>query len=313
MGDALLTLLRDSNTRTVLVGASLLGVSCGAVGAIAMFRKRALLGDAIAHASLPGVALAYMVVGERSLAVLLLGAVVMGLLASAFIAVVRAISRVKEDAAMAIVIGCFFGLGIVLTQIVQRQPGGSKAGLDTFIFGKAASMVQRDAVTITVVAAVALGAVVLLAKEFKTLCFDAGYAASLGWHTLTLDLALVTLVCLCTVSGLPAVGVVLVVALLVIPPAAARFWSDRFGVVVALSGGIGLLASAAGTIASATLPVPSGTLSRGWPTGPLIALSAGACFLVSLLASPRRGLVADVVRRVRMRAWSARDSAGGAT
>lgn len=294
-------LFHDANARTVLLGTSLLGLASGVVGTIAMLRKRSLLGDAVAHASLPGIALAYFVVGDRHFAAFLLGALAMGLVAAAFITLVRRLSRVKEDAAMAIVIGCFFGLGIVLTQIIQRSPGGSKAGLDTFIFGKAASMVRDDAHLIVLVAAGVLAVVALLLKEFKSLCFDKEFAASLGWPTLGLDFALVALVCVCTVAGLPAVGVVLMVSLLVIPGAAARFWSDRFGVVLMLAGAMGMLAGAGGTALSALLPAPSGALSRGWPTGPLITLTAAAMFIASLLFAPRRGVIADGVRRWKTR------------
>ena len=118
---------------------------------------------------------------------------------------------------------------------------------------------------------------------------------------MALDLGLMMLVCICTVVGLPAVGVVLMVSLLVIPPAAARFWTDRLGTMVVLAGALGGLAGALGTALSATIPAPEGGLSRGWPTGPMITLVAAAIFVVSLLVAPRRGVLADVVRRTSLR------------
>ena len=293
--------LQDVNTRVVLVGATVLGIASGVIGSLAVLRRRSLVGDAVAHAALPGVCVAYMVVGERDFAAFMLGATVFGVLAAAFVALVRAHTRVKEDAAIALAIGGFFGLGIVLSRIIQNQPGGNRAGLDSFIFGKAASMVRDDAAMILAVSGSVLIITGLLYKEFKLLCFDRDFAAGQGWPTFSLDLLLMALICVCTVVGLPAVGVVLMVALLVIPSVAARFWTDRLGVMVLLSGLFGGAAGLLGTVLSATVPAPSGALSRGWPTGPLIVLVAAGVFLVSLLASPGRGLLADLVRRAALR------------
>lgn len=293
--------LQDANTRVVLLGATVLGVASSVVGSFAVLRKRSLVGDAVAHAALPGVCAAYFVVGERNFAAFLLGAAVFGVLAAAFVSAVKHFTRVKEDAAIAISIGGFFGLGIVLSRIIQNQPQGNRAGLDSFIFGKAAGMVRADAALILGVAAACLACVTLLYKEFKLLCFDREFAAGQGWPTFALDLALMTLVCACTVVGLPAVGVVLMVALLVIPPVAARFWTDRLSSVLVLAGVFGGASGLIGTVFSATVPAPDGALSRGWPTGPLIVLVAAAIFIVSMLAAPRRGLLADAFRRITLR------------
>lgn len=294
-------LLQDANTRVVLLGACALGIAAGAVGCFAVLRKRSLMGDAVAHAALPGVCAAYFVVGERNFPALLLGALVFGVIASAFVTFVKSFTRIKEDAAIAMAIGGFFGLGIVLSRLIQNQPGGNRAGLDGFIFGKAASMVRSDALTIALVALGVLGVIAVCYKEFKVLCFDRAFAAGMGLPTLALDLLLMVLVCVCTVVGLPAVGVVLMVALLVIPPVAARFWTESLGATVLLSSVFGGASGLLGTVLSATLPSPDGALSRGWPTGPLIVLVAAAMFACSMLASPRRGLLADGLRR-----WSLR-------
>lgn len=293
--------LQDTNTRIVLLGTTLLGIAAGVVGALALLRKRSLVGDAVAHAALPGICLAFLVVGDRSTPAFMVGATITGVLAAAFVSMVRRLTRVKEDAAIAIAIGGFFGVGIVLSSIIQQQPGGRSAGLDGFIFGKAASMVTSDALTILCVAAGVLGVCALLIKEFRLLCFDREFAAGQGWPTFSLDLLLMSLVCACTVAGLQAVGVVLIVALLIIPAVAARFWTNCLSVMLWLSGIFGGLAGLAGTVLSATVPTPEGSLSRGWPTGPLIVLVAAGLFVVSLLLAPRRGLIADFVRR-----WSLR-------
>lgn len=296
-----LLMLHDANTRTVLLGTAMLGVACGVAGAFAVLRRRALMGDAAAHAALPGICLAYFLVGDRSFSAFMGGALVCAVLAAAFVAMVRHATRVKEDAAIALAIGGLFGVGIVLSRIIQSSPAGNRAGLDGFIFGKAASMVESDTLLIGAAAAVVIAVITLIFKEFKVLCFDRDFAASQGRPVLLLDLLLMGLVCICTVAGLPAVGVVLVVALLVIPPAAARFWSDRLSRVVVLAAAFGGVAGAAGTILSAVLPAPASMLARGWPTGPLITLVAAAVFVGSMLFAPRRGVLADLFRRMGLR------------
>ncbi|HMN97466.1 MAG TPA: iron chelate uptake ABC transporter family permease subunit [Phycisphaerales bacterium] len=297
-----LATLEDANTRIVLLGCGILGAAAGSVGSLAVLRGRALVGDAVAHAALPGVCLAWLVLGDRSLPVLLLGALGSGLLGVATIAAIRAQPRIREDAAIALVLSTFFGAGIVLSRMVQNVPGGHRAGLDGLILGSAASLVRQDVFAIGVVAAAALGAVLLFFKELRLLCFDRSFAASLGRPVGAFDLALLAAVCLIAIAGLPAVGVVLVVALLVIPGAAARFWSDRLAAVVILAGLFGAAAALAGTALSAVLPAPAGARVRGWPTGPLIALAAAGLFAGSLVAAPRRGLIARLLGARRLAA-----------
>lgn len=291
-----LLLLRDANTRTVLLGTGLLGLAAGVVGSFAVLRRRALVGDAVAHAALPGLCLAYFAVGGRSFPALLAGALLAGLVSTGVIAFIRAYTRIKEDAAIGIVIGSFFGLGIALSQIAQRG-GGDPAGLDTFILGKAASMVRQDTITIAIVAGVLLFLVALLYKEFKLLCFDREFARSEGFPALGLDMLLMAMICVCTIAGLPAVGIVLMVAMLVIPAVAARFWTDRLAPMLFIAGGFGAASGIVGTALSAVLPPPATGLSRGWPTGPLIVLVAAAVFLTSALVAPGRGWLAEWLRR----------------
>jgi len=298
MNDLLrLLTLQDENTRLVVLGSALLGLSAGVVGSFAVLRRRALVGDAVAHAALPGVCAAWLVFGERSLPLFLAGGLVFGLLAVVCLAFLRAQTRIKDDAAMAVVLGSFFGLGIVLSRVAQNRPSGALAGLDGFLFGKAASMVRQDVEMIALVSGASLVLVAVLFKEFQLVCFDRAFGGAQGWPVGWLDLGLMSVLVCCTVVGLPAVGVVLMAALLVIPAVTARFWTDRLGVMVVLAGVIGAVASATGAGLSAVLPPPPGSLSRGWPTGPMIVLSATAAFGVSMLAAPRRGIVAEWLRR----------------
>lgn len=284
--------LQDANTRLVLLGSALLGLACGVVGSLAVLRHRALIGDTLAHAALPGICVAFFVVGDRHLPSLMLGALVFGLLGVLAVNATQRFTRIKEDAALALVLGTFFGLGIVLSRIIQNQPSGNRAGLDGFLFGKAASMVQSDVILIAAVAAGVLLAVFALLKEFRLLAFDREFASAQGWPVARLDLVMMGLVTVCVVAGLPAVGVVLVAALLIIPGTAARLWTDRLAVMLVLSGGFGATAGIVGTALSAVLPPPPGALSRGWPTGPMIVLVSAAIFLISLLGAPRRGIIA---------------------
>lgn len=285
--------LQDPNTRVVMLGVALLGLVCGVVGSFAVLRRRALVGDAVAHASLPGVCAAYFIVGDRNFAAFLFGAFLFGLLAVACITLIRRSTRLKEDAAIAVVLSVFFGLGIALSRIIQNDAAGSRAGLDSFLFGKAAGMIYADVTLISLTALVALIAVTLLHKEFRLLCFDPEFAASLGRPVLLLDLLLMALICLCTVIGLPAVGVVLVVALLIVPAAAARFWTDRLAVMLVFAGAFGALSGVAGAAASALVPRLS--------AGPAIALAAASLFIVSLLCAPKRGVLAAAMQRAALR------------
>lgn len=294
--------LQDSSTRVVMLSTAGLAIAAAMVGSLAMLRRRALVGDAVAHASLPGICVAWFVAGDRSLAVLLLGAFVLGLACMAIMALVQRLTKAREDATTAIAISGFFGLGIVLSRMIQNQPGGNRAGLDGFLFGKAASAVTSDAWLVLAVAGMVVAIVLALRKEFGLLCFDRDFAAGIGRPVHRLDALLLVLVALVSVAGLPSVGVVLVVALLVIPPAAARCWSASLGSMLAVAAAIGAMSAIIGTGLSAVLPPPSGAVGGGWPTGPMIVLTAAVLFMLSLLLAPERGVLIAMWRRHRRRA-----------
>jgi manganese/zinc/iron transport system permease protein len=273
------------NTAVVLTGVGLLGALAGLVGSFAVLRKRSLTGDALAHAALPGICLAYLVIGERNLPVLLAGALVSGVLGILVIHLLTSRTRIREDAAIGSVLGVFFGIGVALSKRIQQLPGGgSRAGLDSFLFGKAASMTLSDVVSISVIAASCLVIVLLLYKQFKLITFDADFGRTLGWPVRWLDLGLMALLAVTVVIGLPAVGVVLTAALVIIPGAAARFWTDRFGMMISLSTLFGLAMGLGGTLLSA--------FYQSLPTGPTIVLTGAGIFVISLLFGLRRGVVA---------------------
>lgn len=298
MTDLLRTiLLQDHNTRVVVFGTALLGVACGLVGTFMLLRKRALMGDALSHATFPGVCLAYLAAqlmfgNGRSLPVLLSGAIVTGLLGVACILFIRSTTRIKEDAAMGIVLSVFFGFGTALRSVVQSLPTGNNAGLDHFIYGKTASMVTSDAITIGVSAVGVTLLVLLFYKELRLLCFDDGFARGIGLPVLSLDVLLMALVAIVTVVGLQAVGLILVIAMLIIPPAAARFWTDRLGAMAFIAAVIGCVSAVAGAMISAVV--------EDVPSGAVIVLAATGAFVVSLIVGPKRGLVALRLRRARL-------------
>jgi manganese/zinc/iron transport system permease protein len=287
------------NTLVVLAGASLLGMAGGLVGSFAVLRRRSLLGDALAHAALPGLCLAFLFVGRRSLPAMQLGALATGLLGIMVVALLRRATRIKEDAAIGIVLSVSFGAGVVLLRYIQNQTtAGSKAGLDAYLFGKTAGMIAADVAFIAAVAALCAAAVGILFKEFKLVAFDAAFAHVQGWPTFWLDLLLLGLIAVSVVISLPAVGVVLTAALLILPGAAARFWTSRLDRLLLVAMLFGLVTGAVGTLISAQV--------AGLPAGPLIVLVGATLFIISALAGPRRGAIARLFALAQQRRRLAR-------
>ena len=280
-------LLQDFNTRIVVVGAMLLGAVGGLVGTFLMFRRRALIGDVLGHAMLPGVAGAFLVLQvigfERNVLFLLAGGAVAATLAGLTVLGLRRSTRLGDDAAMAIVLSGFFGLGVVLLSVVQTTAGGGQAGLEDFVFGKTASMVTADVQIIGIGGILVAGLAVLLFKDLGLLCFDDAFAASLGRRVGLLDLALLAMAVMTALIGLQAVGLILIVAVMVIPPAAARFLTDDLRTTVIWSSCIGAVGCWIGVTLSALAP--------GLPAGAMIVLSMAGLFLIALVFGRKRGLV----------------------
>jgi manganese/zinc/iron transport system permease protein len=281
--------LQDYNTRIVLTGTALLGVASGVVGTLMLLRRRALIGDVASHAALPGVGVAYLVMERMQpgsgkwFPGLLIGATcsaVLGILVSQGL---RRIRRIKEDASLALTLSLFFGVGVALFTMIQGMPSGQAAGLSEFVFGKPAALVAGDVWLLTIACVVVLGLCGVLHKEFTLLCFDQEYAHAGGWPVTALDLLLTALVIGVTVLAMQSVGLLLVVALLVLPPTSARFWTDRLGPMQFLAALGGGLAAALGVWVSAAFPRLA--------TGAVIVLMGSLGFLISLLFGTRRGVV----------------------
>lgn len=292
-GFNLLELFRDPNAQWILLGSILLGLSSGVLGSFAYLRKQSLMGDALAHAALPGVCIAFMLTGSKSIFFFLIGAAISGLIATFGVGFVTRNSRIKQDSALGIVLSVFFGFGIVLLTQIQHGSSGNQSGLDKFLFGQAASMIHSDVVIMTVVALVLVLVCTLLFKEFKLLSFDSGFAKGLGYPVAFLDQLLMFLIVVAVVVGIQAVGVVLMSALLITPAVSARYWTERLGVMVVLSGLFGAISGFIGTLISTT--------ASNMPTGPLSVLAATALFIVSVVFAPRRGMLAKVLQRVSVK------------
>ncbi len=299
-----LTLRAGFNSSVVVTGTTLFGAAAGMVGCFAVLRKRALMGDALAHATLPGIAGAFIVLtllgqASKSLGALLVGAAVTGLLGVAAAQWLSRATRIGEDAAIGAVLSVFFGVGVAMLSVVQALPGGGQGGIETFIYGQTAAMGARDALVMAIAAGLAALASALLLKEFTLVCFNDEFASSVGLPVTAIDLLMMGLVAAVTVVGLQAVGLILVVAMLITPAAAARFWTDRVGPIVVLSALLGALSGYLGSSMSAIFPRA--------PAGAVIVLTAGGLFTLSLLFGPARGVLAETLRRAHARWRVARD------
>lgn len=286
------------NSAVVVLGATVLGAGAGVTGVFTLLRKRTLIADAVSHATLPGVAatfllLAWLTGDGRSVPLLLVGGAVTGLLSVLAVRKLAESARLPEDSAIGIVLSTFYGAGIVLLSIVQAQPMGGQAGLQSFLLGSTASLRAGEALAIGLVSLGIVLVVLALLKELRVLAFDPDYAASLGWPVRRLDLIALALMLIVVCLGLTTVGLVLIVALVVVPPATARFWTDSLGRMVALSALFGALASYCGAVLSAVAP--------NLPTGAMIVLVAFTLFLASVLFAPRRGALALLLRHLAFR------------
>lgn len=275
------------------MGSALLGLVGGVLGTFAVLRRQGLLGDALAHAALPGIALAFMLTGSKTPIVLMLGAGITGWLGTLAILRIVGDTRLSEDAALGIVLTVFFGLGVVFLTYIQHSGNASQAGLDRYLFGQAATLVQEHVVTMAILGAIALSIVALLFKEFKILSFDPEFAASIGYPIGPLNVLLTSLIVVAVVIGLQTVGVVLMAAMLIAPAAAARQWTNRLGAMVLLSASFGALSGVVGAMISVS--------ARRLPTGPMVILVATAIVVTSILLAPERGIVWNGLRRRRMR------------
>lgn len=278
----------SENARLVFVGCVLLGLTAGVIGCFAFLRKRSLMGDALAHAALPGVCAAFLLTGTKEPIVILLGAMCACWLAALSIDLIVRFTRCKEDSALGMVLSVYFGVGVLMLTYIQRSGNAAQSGLNRFLFGQAAAMLERDVWTLGVLSVLLIGAVILAYKEFKVVSFDPNYARTAGVPSRFIEVALATLIVLAVAIGLQAVGVVLMAAMLVTPAAAARYWTHRLSTMLLLAGAFGAASGAIGAYVS--------YLGPRMPTGPWMVVSITTLFLMSLLLAPRRGVFARILQ-----------------
>mgnify|MGYP000020446149 FL=1 len=209
----------DYTLRTITLGTAVLGAVTGMLGSFAVLRKQSLLGDAISHAALPGIAIAFLITGAKDSNILLLGALVSGLIGTFWIRGIISKTHLKSDTALGLILSLFFGFGMLLLTFIQKQPNANQAGLDKYLFGQAATLLERDVWMMTIVTGICLFVLLLFWKEFKILLFDADYTKTLGFNTKFIDILITTFIVLAIVLGLQTVGVVLMSAMLLAPAA----------------------------------------------------------------------------------------------
>ncbi len=289
--------LRNYNTRLVVLSTTVLGITSGLIGSFLLLRKRSLMGDVLSHATLPGIGLAFVLMvaaggSGKWLPGLLAGACITGVIGVSLVLAIRGTTRLKDDAAMGIVLSVFFGIGVAVLGMAQTMPQGSAAGLESFIYGKTASMVMQDFILICAVALGATFAMALLRKELTLVAFDEAFAASQGWPVSLLDMLMLALVSAVTVIGLQAVGLILIIAFLITPAAAARFWTDDLRKMMLLAAAIGGASGWLGASISALLP--------RLPAGAVIVLVAAGVFSASLVFGTSRGVLLRAINHRRL-------------
>ncbi|MDO5971888.1 metal ABC transporter permease [Flavivirga aquimarina] len=283
----------DYTLRTITLGTAILGAVTGMLGSFAVLRKQSLLGDAISHAALPGIAISFLITGAKDSNVLLLGALVSGLIGTFWIRGIIKKTHLKSDTALGLILSLFFGFGMLLLTFIQKQPNANQAGLDKYLFGQAATLIESDVWLMAIVTGACLVVLLLFWKEFKILLFDADYTKTLGFNTKFIDILITTFIVLAIVLGLQTVGVVLMSAMLLAPAAAARQWTNSLGIMVFLAALFGAFSGVFGTAISAS--------QNNLSTGPVIVIVASVFVLISFIFSPSRGLLFKQIRFIKNR------------
>ncbi|MEP5256143.1 MULTISPECIES: metal ABC transporter permease [Winogradskyella] len=283
----------DYTLRTITLGTAILGAITGMLGSFAVLRKQSLLGDAISHAALPGIAIAFLITGAKDSNTLLIGALVSGLVGTFWIKNIVTKTHLKSDTALGLILSVFFGFGMLLLTFIQKQPNANQAGLDKYLFGQAATLVESDVWMMAIITGVCLLVMLTFWKEFKILLFDADYTKTLGFNTRIIDILITVFIVLAIVLGLQTVGVVLMSAMLLAPAAAARQWTNSLSKMVVLAAVFGAFSGVFGTAISAS--------QNNLSTGPVIVLVASVFVAFSFIFSPSRGLLFKQIRVIKNR------------
>lgn len=266
-----------------LTGVVLIGISSGIVSCYAVLKEQSLLGDAIAHAALPGLCIAFLFSLSKNPIPLLIGAILAGTLGTLLITTIIRKSILKEDTALGIILSVFFGFGTLLLTIIQKIPTARQSGLETYLFGSASSMLLKDIQIMGILTLIIIGITGLFWKEFKSLIFDRSHLKTQGFDTKKVELLLVILTVITIIIGLQAVGVILMSAMIIAPATAAKLWFRRLGHVMSLAVGFAITSSVIGVLISSSF--------NRVPTGPTIVTCISCIAIISLFISPNGILI----------------------
>lgn len=285
---------RDPAIRHIMLGCVFMGINFGLLGTFIVVRRMALMGDTLSHAVLPGVAVGFMFTMSKHPGWILLGATLAGLLGTALVSWVSRTTKLKQDAALGMVLATFFALGICLIKMIESVPSVNKSGLDHFFYGQAAALGESDLVMMGTTAALAVIIVALLYPSLLATSFDHVFSRSVGLPERGLYHLLMFLLALATVVALQAVGALMVSAMLITPAATAFLVTKRLHMMLLVATG---LAVAAGVLGAFLSFVGEGLVNRALPTGPSMALCAGAFFALAFFFSPYHGYLFKWYRR----------------
>jgi len=274
----------------VSIASGILCFAAGVVGTFTYLRKRALIGDVISHSVLPGVAIAFMLTGVKNPVYFLIGAITSGLLSIWIVDYVQAKSKLKPDTILALTLSVFFGVGIVFLTDIQHSENAAQSGLDSFLFGKAASMGMLDIQLFSVIAIINVVCIAIFLRGFSLISFDENYARGLGIKVSFLKSFLAVLTVITVAIGVQAVGVVLMAALLITPAAGARFLTNNVKKMLLYAGSLGFASGVIGVFISY-----SGT---GMPTGPWIVVVLSLFALVAIFFGKEKGMYSRMKMRV---------------
>ncbi len=280
------------NIQYVVLGTILLSFSSSIVGCFTFIKKKSLVGDVISHAVLPGICIAFMATGSKDPFLLILGAFTTGWVSILVMDTITQNTKIKEDAATGLALSVFFGIGMLLMTTIQHSGNAAQSGLDTFLFGKAAALVGKDLVAFSIIALIVMTVVILFYKEFKLISFDPHYAQVIGLPIKRLETLMTSITVLAVVTGIQAVGVVLMAAMLITPAAAARFWTNRLSRMIYLAGIFGAFSGISGAFISYAAP--------SMPTGPWMVMVLSIIALLSFFFAPRKGIVIKIIRRLKI-------------
>ena len=279
----------------VALGTLLLAMATGIVGTISILKGQSLIGDAVGHASLPGIILAFMISGRKSSVILMLGAIIAGVVAFIIIQVISESSKIEADTAMAVVLSAMFGLGMVLKSHIQgnvKYQGASQSGLASYIFGQAAYILKEDVYIILTVSVISLLLFIIFYKEIKVYVFDTVYAYTIGIHSRLLSLLIMIITMILIAAGLKAVGAILISSMLITPAVTGLQWSKSYEKVLLVAALTGAVSAFLGTLISSVF--------KGFSTGPTIILIMSLIALISVLFAPR-GIIIMLINRRKMR------------